>query len=1335
MGIDQVLGEVAMMDRFKTKVARLLSVALVAVLLGSVSPVSQSRADEFEVPTLYVALGLANGVGGSCATPDYGSLTYAGDPDDTIQAAIDASEANGVVHICAGTWLLDSDGVTHLDDHLSTNGVGLTLRGDGRDETILESTALSGRRIISTVDGDGANPEALTIEDMELRGGNVGWDGGAVYASEVTCTDSDFDDNEASLDGAHGFGGAIYATVAFYSTGCTFTDNTAAKSGGAVWSGGALEVVRGTFTGNTAEVDGGAIFALDDTTIDDSSFRQNESATAAGGAIFVSSSASVLRIEQSSFSENEANEAGAVNANADDVTISAVSFSNNVARDGDGGAFEGEVGSLAIENSRFAENQASGSGGALVFGGDELESASITSSSFQFNEALDGRGGAVNLWSETELAIGECAFNGNSSTAEGGAIANEGSIAIDNSSFRSNESVDEGAGAIWSNVDVDATDSLFVDNHAENGTGGAIWAINSVTLTRTVFETNAGESGGAFYADGALVDTSVFRENTAVSAGGAGHADGSVSVINSSFDANEAGGEGGALYTQVNLDIVGSNFEGNVAGSEGGAIYGSLGSVITVNDSAFSDNVALDTGDDYNLNAVDSGCGVVDLDDGDLTGGSCDYDIFYVSPTEEVGADTSCSDPGFATIAEAFADAAFGNGDVIALCPGTYPGGIDLELAGGVDITIVGLAGTGGDVVIDSAGTDQLLFVDGNESIALVGIEFSNGNAEDEGAAVRLAGTTDLVAVRSTFDSNDALDGGAIYGATDVVLVRSEFTLNSAVNAFGGAVRALDDAWIVDSLFHGNSTLDDDGASGGGAVYADDVYSIGSLYTDNEAYNRGGALFAHGALSSVMDEYTGNTAGSEGGAVRVVASSSIVGTTFTDNECGNYGGALSIGDMGGNFNFIDMEADGNVAPVSGSVFDNDGAFGSVAVVEGSYTGNVSYADWGPPADRAGAFLQNGGVVTLVGGLYEGNESAASGAVVSALRGIALGTQMIGNISESAAGAVYMAADDPDEVALIANTITGNSSSIGGAGAGAVGGTGILLSVANTFEGNTGAQPGYQIHLNAYRPYSVTDGVDTCTSAGCLWTYDLGATTLDATPAAKWYGPDSAHCDQDAGCTFSTILDADTFDSVDDTYVEESSYSVSAGRLIVNFPDAPSTPHSLLVTAPRFGAIRSSGGFACAAGAASCLLTVGDEGRSLSVDLPVGTVVLEWIGCSSVEGGVCRLEAGAQGPVAARLASSYLLRFASGGTRLQATSSARVSAIADFLKVRNASDQIELRGYSATGGPLASARAERVGRLLTAAGVPGAFETSGSASVAPPGRRAKVVVYVIWSTSP
>ena len=70
-----------------------------------------------------------------------------------------------------------------------------------------------------------------------------------------------------------------------------------------------------------AVLDGGSgletfasIFALDDTTIDDSSFRQNESATAACGAIFVSSSASVLRIEQSSFSENEANEAGAVNA-------------------------------------------------------------------------------------------------------------------------------------------------------------------------------------------------------------------------------------------------------------------------------------------------------------------------------------------------------------------------------------------------------------------------------------------------------------------------------------------------------------------------------------------------------------------------------------------------------------------------------------------------------------------------------------------------------------------------------------------------------------------------------------------------------------------------------------------------------------------------------------------------------------------------------------------------------------------------------------------------------------------------------------------------------------
>lgn len=1319
-----------------SKVAKLLSVSLVAMLLGVWGTAAPSHAVEFEAPTLYVALGVANGVGGSCATPDYGSLSYAEDPDDTIQAAIDASVADGVVHVCAGTWLLDSDGVFNVDDQLSTKGKGLVLRGDGRDETILQSTALSGRRIISTVDGGGENPAAITIEDMELRGGNVEWDGGAVYASEVSCTDSDFADNESSLNGANGYGGAIYATESFNSSGCNFTDNAAAKSGGAIWSGGSLEVVRGAFTRNTAEVDGGAVFAVDDTSIDDSSFRQNESATAAGGAIFVSS-ASTVRIEQSSFSENEAEEAGAVNANADDVTISAVNFSSNVARVGSGGALQGEVESITVESSRFAENEASGSGGALALGGDELVSASITFSSFQSNGALDGRGGAVYLWEEVELVISKSAFERNTSSAEGGAVSSEGAITIDNSSFKLNESSDEGAGAIWSNVDVDATDSLYVGNSAENGWGGAIWATHDITLVRTVLETNAGESGGAIYAEGMLsVDSSVFRENTAVSAGGAAYAEGYAEVINSSFDANEAGGDGGALYAQENLDVVGSSFEDNDADNEGGAIYSLVANDVTVNDSAFSGNTAVIADDnDYNLNAVDSGCGVVDLDDGDLTGGSCAHHIFYVSLTEPVSDDSSCSDPGFSTIANVLVDDDFGDGDVIALCPGTYLGNIDLELAGGDDVSLVGLAGTGGDVVIDGAGSDQLLDVSGNGSLAIVGIEFSNGDADNEGAAVRLVGTTDLVAVRSTFDSNYAFDGGAIFGETDVVLVRGEFTLNSAEHAFGGAVRAIGDAWIVDSLFNGNVTLGADGPSGGGAVYADDIHSIGSFYADNDAINRGGALFASGVLTSVKDEFLGNTSGSEGGAVRVVASSSIVGATFTDNECGNYGGALSIGDGGGDFNFIDLAAVGNTAPVSGSVSDNDGANGSVVVVEGSYQDNISYAYPGDPADRAGAILQNGGDVTLVGGLYEENESAASGSVVTALRGIVLGAQIFDNVSESSAGAMYMSANAPNAVALIANTITGNLSSISGAGVGAVGGTGNLLSVANLFEGNTGAQPGYQVHLNAYNPYTVTDGVDNCSGAGCVWTYEFGIAMLEATPAAKWYGQDSAHCDQYAGCTFSTILDADTFDSVDDTYVEESSYSVSAGRLIVNLPETPSIPRSLSVSAPRFGAIRSSGGFACTAGAASCLLTVGDEGRLLSVDLPVGTVVLEWIGCSSVEGGVCRIEAGAQGPVAARLASSYLLRFAPRGTRLRATSSDRVPAIADLLKMRNASDQIELRGYSATGGSLASARAERVGRLLTAAGVSGPFEISGSASLAPPGRRAKVVAYVIWGTAP
>jgi predicted outer membrane repeat protein len=301
---------------------------------------------------IYVALNKSSNVANSgCAVPRFGTLSYASDPDATIQAAINFASEGDIVHICQGTWNLSStagERPINTSDHLNTNSKSITLRGDGRDKTILKANSYG--RLISSSDADGNNWEPLTFQNIELQGGNVGWSGGAVASSGVTCINSDFVNNSADA----GRGGAIYSEGPVDIRSCRFVGNDATDDGGAVAvTAHPLTVSASTFTGNVSGECGGAIYVSNALgTVDKSQFERN---TADSSGAYCGNLLGELVVSGSVFRSNRAlDDIGAVEAY--EVTSSRNQFINNVS-DGENGALQFCDGSL--DRDTFQGNRSS----------------------------------------------------------------------------------------------------------------------------------------------------------------------------------------------------------------------------------------------------------------------------------------------------------------------------------------------------------------------------------------------------------------------------------------------------------------------------------------------------------------------------------------------------------------------------------------------------------------------------------------------------------------------------------------------------------------------------------------------------------------------------------------------------------------------------------------------------------------------------------------------------------------------------------------------------------------------------------------------------------------
>lgn len=279
-------------------------------------------------------------------------------------------------------------------------------------------------------------------------------------------------------------------------------------------------------------------------------------------------------------------DAAAVAAIFADVTLQRVAGRANVASDGSGGFLRANAGTVTVTDSTFTDNQAY-NGGALAVTNSKLV---VDSSTFTTNAAA-GSGGAIWADHPTDLTVTDSTFDGNISVDQGGAVYLDGVIgdgaapAITGSTFSGNRAANEGGGIFVASTggSPSGVRTLTVDSSTFDGNAGIVGgAIASdqgrVAVTGSTFTDNEATdgAGGAIASGGAIsVGSSHFTGNAASTYGGAVAANGPATITGSTFAGNTAGSNGGALALvgDPTPTVTDSTFTGNQADVDAGAIW------------------------------------------------------------------------------------------------------------------------------------------------------------------------------------------------------------------------------------------------------------------------------------------------------------------------------------------------------------------------------------------------------------------------------------------------------------------------------------------------------------------------------------------------------------------------------------------------------------------------------------------------------------------------------------------------------------------------------------------------------------------------------------------
>ena len=286
--------------------------------------------------------------------------------------------------------------------------------------------------------------------------------------------------------------------------------------------------------------------------------------------------------------------------------------------DGGGGAIYVRDGKLRVWNTIFKHNEGAAEGpdvgGGAIYVVGSL-GTTIVSSTFESNRAANG--GAIGALFG-DLAIYNSRFISNQATGHG---ANSIKSSCHVNGGESGDGGNGGAVAIdgSENYAVNVCGSTFTSNIGGAGAlGGAIFrtpngAMQTTTIDRTAFIGNTAPSGGALYFHNSnlVMKSSTLSGNTA-GGGGALFADGSLlKFSNDTFADNVAQkGLGGAIFLSGNGgSIQNATFVGNQSSAGSGYFAAAIGgfTALNITNSLFSENTTRDCGSPMTCSAGNNG--------------------------------------------------------------------------------------------------------------------------------------------------------------------------------------------------------------------------------------------------------------------------------------------------------------------------------------------------------------------------------------------------------------------------------------------------------------------------------------------------------------------------------------------------------------------------------------------------------------------------------------------------------------------------------------------------------------------------------------------------------
>ena len=293
-------------------------------------------------------------------------------------------------------------------------------------------------------------------------------------------------------------------------------------------------------------------------------------------------------------------------------------------------------------------------------------------------------------------------------------------------------------------------------------------------------------------------------------------------------------------------------------------------------------------------------------------------------------------------------------------------------------------------------------------------------------------------------DNHVTLEGGAI-------LVNNTVTMNIEASVFnnnsGSEVGNAGGAICVDngSIFTINTIYMNNNAYVGGAIYiaSGNISSTSDYYINNSADRAGGAIYVYsGKISSTSDQYINNSAG-RGGAI-LVFSGDISSTSdqYINNNAGNNGGAIYV--YSGNItstndHYINNSADNggaiyvdscNISSTSDQYINNSAEYGGGAIfILSGNTASTSDHYINNSADSGGAIYVYSGDIISTSAYYINNSAGGDhGGATYVLSGNLTSTSdhYINNSADSG-GAIYMVSGSCN---LCNDSFTINTASVG-----------------------------------------------------------------------------------------------------------------------------------------------------------------------------------------------------------------------------------------------------------------------------------------------------------------